>query len=106
MDLGVRYVSLEEGFDFVIEEATKDLGDKEGLVSDLEIPLTRQTYVIIPCSRHWTAPERVSKLGKGCYIASLGFGKAVTLIDVVLVARHGGGYYGSRSGICFFRRRV
>ena len=38
MDMGVKYVSFEEGFDFVIEEATEDLGDGEALVSDLEIP--------------------------------------------------------------------
>ena len=37
MDLGAKYASFEEGFDFVIEEATEDLGDKEALVSDLEI---------------------------------------------------------------------
>ena len=37
MDLGAKYVSFEEGFDFVIEEATEDLGDEEALVSDMEI---------------------------------------------------------------------
>ena len=52
MDLGAKYVSFEEGFDFVIEEATYDLGDREALVSNLEIPLTRQTIVILPCSPH------------------------------------------------------
>ena len=40
MDLGVKYVSFEEGFDFVIEEATEDLGDGEAPILDLEIPLT------------------------------------------------------------------
>ena len=38
MDLGGKCVSFEEGFDFVIEEATEDLHDGHGLVSDLEIP--------------------------------------------------------------------
>ena len=47
MDLGVKYVYAEEGFDFVIEEATDDLGAGEALVSDLEIPLTGQTFVIL-----------------------------------------------------------
>ena len=36
MDLGGKCVSFEEGFDFVIEEATEDLQDGHGLVSDLE----------------------------------------------------------------------
>ena len=81
MDLGVRYVSFKVGFAFVIEEATEDLGDREVLVSDLEIPLTRQTSVILPRSRRWRALERVSKLGRGCSIAMLGFGRVVTLID-------------------------
>ena len=65
MHLGVKYVSFEEGFDFVIEEATEDLGDKEALVLYLEIPLTGQTFVSLPSSRHWTALEQVSKLGRG-----------------------------------------
>ena len=106
MDMGVNYVSFKEGFNIVIEEATEDLGDIEALVLDLEIPLTKQTFVIIPCSRHRTAPEPVSNMGRGCYIDSLGFGRVVTLIDVVLVARHGGGHCGFGSEICFFRRRV
>ena len=38
MDLGVKHVSFEEGFDFVIEDATEDLQDGHALVSDLEIP--------------------------------------------------------------------
>ena len=38
MDLGVKYVSFEEGFDFVIEEATDDLEDEDALVLDMEIP--------------------------------------------------------------------
>ena len=38
MDLGGKCVSFEEGFDFVIEEATEDLQDGHALVSDLEIP--------------------------------------------------------------------
>ena len=37
MDLGGKNVSFEEGFDFVIEDATEDLGDREALVSNLEI---------------------------------------------------------------------
>ena len=37
MDLGVKYDSFEKGFDFVIEEATKYLGDQKALVSYLEI---------------------------------------------------------------------
>ena len=37
VDLGAKYVSLEEGFDFVLEEATEDLQDGQTLVSDLEI---------------------------------------------------------------------
>ena len=40
MDLEVRYVSFEEGFDFAIEDATEDLRYREVPVSDLEIPLT------------------------------------------------------------------
>ena len=38
MDMGGKYVSFEEGFDFVIEEATEDLQDGHTLVSDMEIP--------------------------------------------------------------------
>ena len=52
MDLGVKYVSFEEGFDFVIEEATEDLGDGKALISYLKIPLTGQTFVMLPCSRN------------------------------------------------------
>ena len=37
VDLGAKYVSFEEGFDFVIEDATEDLEDREVLVSNLEI---------------------------------------------------------------------
>ena len=37
LDLGAKYVSFEEGFDFVIEEATEDLQDGHALVSHLEI---------------------------------------------------------------------
>ena len=32
MDLGAKHVSFKEGFDFVIEEVTKDLEDGEVLV--------------------------------------------------------------------------
>ena len=39
VDMGAKYVSFEEGFDFVIEEATEDLWDGQTLVSDLEIPV-------------------------------------------------------------------
>ena len=39
VDLGAKYVSFEEGFDFVIKEATEDLQDGYALVSDLEIPV-------------------------------------------------------------------
>ena len=52
MHLGVKYVSFEEGFDFVIKEATEDLGDGEAPISDLKILLTGQTFVMFPCSRH------------------------------------------------------
>ena len=75
-------------------------------VSTTPTPHTEPELVILPCSRHWTAPERVRKLGKGCCIASLGFGRVVTLIDVILVASHGGGHCGSGSEICLFRKRV
>ena len=44
MDLGGKCVSFEEGFDFVIEEATEDLQDGHGLVSDLEIPARTDDY--------------------------------------------------------------
>ena len=37
VDLGLKYVSFEEGFDFVIEEAIEDLQNGQSLVSDLEI---------------------------------------------------------------------
>ena len=37
MDLRGKYVSFEEGFDFVIEEAMEDLNDGQPPVSDLEI---------------------------------------------------------------------
>ena len=37
MDLGRKCVFFEEGFDFVIEEATEDLQDGQSLVSNLEI---------------------------------------------------------------------
>ena len=37
MDPGGKCVSFEEGFDFVIDEATEDLQDGHSLVSDLEI---------------------------------------------------------------------
>ena len=37
MDLGAKYVSFKEGIDFVIEDATKDLGDREALISNMEI---------------------------------------------------------------------
>ena len=40
VDLGVKYVSFKEGFDFVIEETTEDLGDGEAPISNLEILLT------------------------------------------------------------------
>ena len=69
-------------------------------------PTPNPSSVILPCSRHWTASERVRKLGKGCCIASLGFGRVVTLIDVVLVDRHGGGHCGSGREMCLFRRRI
>ena len=35
MDLGVKYVSFEGGFEFVIYDATDDLGEGEALVSYL-----------------------------------------------------------------------
>ena len=37
MDLGAKYVSFKKGIDFVIEDATKDLGDREALISNMEI---------------------------------------------------------------------
>ena len=39
VDLGGKCVSFEEGFDFVIEEATKDLQDGHALILDLKIPV-------------------------------------------------------------------
>ena len=36
LDLGAKYVSFGEGFDFVIKDATEDLQDGHALVSDLE----------------------------------------------------------------------
>ena len=44
MDLGGKCVSFEEGFDFVIEEATEDLQDRHSLVSNLEIPAIMVDY--------------------------------------------------------------
>jgi hypothetical protein len=38
VDLGEKYVSFEEGFDFVIEDSTENLQDGDAVVSDLEIP--------------------------------------------------------------------
>ena len=38
MDLGLKYASFEEGFDFVVEEAMEDLEDGEALLSGLGIP--------------------------------------------------------------------
>ncbi len=40
MDLRAKHVFFEEGFDFVVEDTTKNLHDGHALVSDLEIPLT------------------------------------------------------------------
>ena len=37
IDLGAKYISFKEGFDFVIKEATEDLHDGHALVSDLKI---------------------------------------------------------------------
>ena len=76
VDLGVKYVFFEEKFDFVVEDSTEDLHDGHALVSYLEIPASA--------------------------IASLGFGSAATLLDVVIVARNGRGYCGSESKICLF----
>ena len=44
MDLGGKCVSFEEGFDFVIEEATEDLQDGHALISDLEITARTDDY--------------------------------------------------------------
>ena len=44
MDLRGKCVSFEEGFDFVIEEATEDLHDEHGLISDLEILARTDDY--------------------------------------------------------------
>ena len=44
VDLGGKCVSFEEGFDFVIEEATEDLQDRHSLVSNLEIPAIMVDY--------------------------------------------------------------
>ena len=108
LDLGGKCVFFEEGFDVVIKEATEDLQDGQSLVSDLEIfpSFFHQSSVILPCSRHWTASERIRKLGKGCCITSLGFGRVVIFIDVVLVARHEGGHCRSGREMCLFRRRI
>ena len=38
LDLGAKYISFEEGFDFVIKKATEDLHDGHALVLDMEIP--------------------------------------------------------------------
>jgi hypothetical protein len=38
VNLGAKYVSFEEGFDFVIEDNTENLQDRHVLDSDLEIP--------------------------------------------------------------------
>ena len=40
MDMRWKCVYFKEGFDFVIEEATEDLHDGHGLVSNLEILLS------------------------------------------------------------------
>ena len=75
-NLGAKYVFFEEKFDFVVEDSTEDLHDGHALVSDLEI--------------------------HGSAIASLGFGSAATLFDVVIVACNGRGYCGSESKICLY----
>jgi hypothetical protein len=48
----------------------------------------------------------VRKLWRGCCIVSLGFGRAATLFDVVIVVCNGRGYCRYESKICFFLRRV
>jgi hypothetical protein len=76
VDLGAKYVFLEEIFDFVVEDITEDVHDGHALVSDLEI--------------------RTSA------VASLGFGSATTLFNVVIVARNGGGRCNLRAKCVFF----
>jgi hypothetical protein len=63
VDLRAKCVFFEGTFDFVVEDNTEDLHDGHAL--DLEILASA--------------------------IASLGFGSATTLFDVVIVARNGGG---------------
>ncbi len=41
-------------------------------------------------------------MGRGCCIASLGFGSVATLFEVVIVARNGRGHCGSKSKYVFF----
>ena len=72
-------------------------------VSTTPTPTPNPSSVILPCSRHWTTLERVRKLRKGYCIASLGFGRIVILIDVVLVARHEGGQCGSGAKYVSFK---
>ena len=85
MDLGAKHVFFEEGFDFVVEDTTENLHDRQMLVSDLEI------LTVIPQGH--------------CRIASLGFGSVATLFDVVMVACNGRGHCGSEEQNVYFLKR-
>ena len=51
MVLRAKYVSIEEGFDFVIEDATEDLQDGQMLVSELEIHVGTIVHKDRECAR-------------------------------------------------------
>jgi hypothetical protein len=80
VDLRAKCVFFEEAFDFVVEDNTEDLQDGYALVLDLEILASA--------------------------IASLGFGSATTLFDVVIVASNEGGRCRFESKMCLFLRSV
>ena len=82
MDLRAKYVFFKEGFDFVVEDSTENLLDRQMLVLDL-------VFLASAIAHKDTAPM-------------VGFESALTLINVVIVDCNGGGHCTSRSGLRLF----
>ena len=68
-------------------------------------PTRTLLFVILPLTRRKTTPELMSTYPRR-HIISLGFGRVVTSVDAVIVARHGGRCCASRSETCNLRGKV
>ena len=106
VDLGAKHVLFLKMFDFVVDDTTEDLHDREGSLFIIFLKgLYDDSSIGTQCCENVSFRSGNSCSPQGhCCIASLGFESVATLFDVVMVARNGGGHCRSRSKMDFSKK--